>query len=462
MAKDSTPTSSKPTNDSSERQSRRRFLTQSAGVAAGMATSPLLMSRAHAAGDETIRIALIGCGGRGTGAVSQALSTKGPVVLWAMADIFPERIDDCLNALQRGVDKRYDRQASKGQGARVDVPPERRFVGFDAYKQAIDSGIDVALLTTFPHFRPEQFEYAVKQGKHVFMEKPVAVDAPGIRRVLAADKVAKSKNLKVVVGLQRHHNVLYQEVIQRLHDGAVGKPTLLRCYWNSSMPKSLQPRPEGMGEMEFQARNRYFFTWLCGDHIVEQHVHNIDVCNWVMGTHPVEANGMGGRQYRNGREHGEIFDHHFVEYTYEDGAKMYSQCRHIPDCWNKVAEDVLGTKGVAELSQRRCSITGTAGEWSKRRARDQGNPYQIEHDVLFDCIRNDKPHNEAEYGALSTMTAILGRMATYSGKVVRWEEAINSQLALVPDRYAWDGTPPVVPDRDGVYPCAVPGVTKAL
>jgi predicted dehydrogenase len=301
------------------------------------------------------------------------------------------------------------------------------------------------------------YEYAVEQGKHVFMEKPVATDAPGIRRLLAANEKAKKKNLKVVCGLQRHHQATYQETVNRIQDGALGDITLLRCYWNSGSAGGIAPRPENQSLMEYQFRNPYYFTWLSGDHIVEQHVHNIDVCNWVKGDHPVEANGMGGRQFRNGRQHGEIYDHHFVEFTYADGTKMYSQCRHIPGCWNSVSEHVLGTKGTAEIHRGR--ISGP----DKWRFRGQvGNPYQIEHDVLFDAIRNNKPHNEAEYGALSTMTAILGRMATYSGKVIRWDEALNSSQSLSPDRYAWDGTPPVVPDADGVYPCAAPGVTKVL
>jgi predicted dehydrogenase len=442
------------------RRTRREFLARSGAAALGAASATMVVPHVHAAGDETIRIALVGCGNRGTGAASQALSTEGPVVLWAMADLFQERIDGCLASLGRAAEGSYDRAARESLARRVDVPRERQFVGFDAFRHAIDSGVDVVLLTTFPHFRPEQFEYAARQGKHVFMEKPVAVDVPGIRRVLAADQVARQKNLKVVVGLQRHHDVIYRETVQRLHDGAVGRLVLLRCYWNCAMDRKLDERPEGMGEMEFQMRNRYFFTWLCGDHNVEQHVHNIDVCNWIMNAHPVEANGMGGRQYRNGREHGEIFDHHFVEYTYADGTKMFSQCRQIPGCWNTVSEHVHGTEGVAELSPARGRIAARGDDWSMRRAK--ANPYQVEHDVLFDRVRNDKRHNEAEYAAHSTMTAILGRMATYSGKVVTWDEAMRSERALVPDRYAWDGTPPVVPDENGEYPCAMPGATEPV
>ena len=438
--------------------SRRTFLRQSSGVVAGGALASAISARAYAAGDETIKVALIGCGGRGTGAATQALSTKGPVKVWAMADVFEDKIEASLKALTEGQESRYDRAEHQGFSAKVDVAPERRFVGFDAYKKAIDSGVDLVILTTYPHFRPMQYEYAAQQGKHVFMEKPVASDAAGIRRLLAANEQAKKKNLKVAVGLQRHHNRIYEETMKRLADGAVGDYVLLRCYWDSGWQGGCGLCPEGMTQMQFQLRNQYYFTWLSGDHIVEQHVHNIDVCNWIKGEHPTSAQGQGGRQYRNGREHGEIFDHHFVEFTYADGAKMFSQCRHIPGCWNSVTEHVLGTKGSAELN--RGVIESADGKWRFR--GEVPNPYQVEHDVLFDAVRNDKPHNEAQYGATSTMTAILGRMATYSGQMVGWDEAINSKLSLAPKAYTWDAEPPAMPDETGAYPCAMPGVTKVL
>jgi myo-inositol 2-dehydrogenase / D-chiro-inositol 1-dehydrogenase len=436
---------------------RRQFLARSAGTTATLTAASILAPSVHAASDDTLKVALIGCGGRGTGAAAQALNTQGSVVLWAVADLFADQIETSLQSLKSGG-QRYDRD-DQGFPDRINVPQERRFVGFDAFKKAIDSGVDVAILTTFPHFRPEHYEYAVQAGVNVFQEKPLAVDAPGIRRILAANEIALKKNLKVGVGLQRHHNEVYQETVPRIHEGALGDLMLVRSYWNGASRSVLKPR-DGLSEMEFQLRNKYLFTWLAGDHNVEQHIHNIDVCNWIMQGHPIEANGMGGRQYRNGREHGEIFDHHFVEYTYENGTKMYSQCRQIPGCWNSMSEAVHGTKGVADLSQRLSKITANGKEWTSRRRKT--NPYQIEHDVLFDAIRRNKPHNETEHSALATMTAILGRMATYSGKVVSWDDAINSDLALVPDRYAFDGTPPVVPNADGVYPCAMPGVTRAL
>ena len=213
-----------------------------------------------------------------------------------------------------------------------------------------------------------------------------------------------------------------------------------------------------MTEMYYQLRSAYYFTWLSGDHIVEQHVHNIDVCNWIMGDHPVEAQGQGGRQVRIGPLVGDIYDHHFVEFTYPDGTKMFSQCRHIPGCWNHVAEFAVGVSGKADVGGGKIE-TGD-DRWSYRGKKE--NPYQVEHDVLFDAIRNNKPHNEAEYGATTTMTAIMGRMATYSGQVISWDDAIKSEISLAPDRYAWDGTPSALPGKDGLYPCAIPGVTKVL
>lgn len=435
---------------------RRNFVR---GTGALLAASALPLARsAHAAGGDTLKVALIGCGGRGTGAAAQALSTSGSVQLWAMADLFSDKLEASLTALCTGQDAQYDQAARKGLAGKIAVPPERRFVGFDAYKQAIDCGVDVAILTTAPHFRPIHFEYAAQQGKHVFMEKPVAVDTVGIRRVLAAAETAKQKNLKVGVGLQRHHDALYQETVGRIQQGAIGDIVYLRAYWNGAGYRIRPGREPGMTEMTYQLRNPYHYTWISGDNIAEQHVHNLDVCNWIKGTHPVTAQGQGGRQLRIGPLFGDIYDHHYVEFTYADGSQLFSQCRHMPGCWGSVAEFVVGTKGKAEVNAGR--IETGADAWRYRGPKT--NPYQVEHDRLFEAIRNDKPHNEAEQGAFSTMTAIMGRMATYSGKVITWDEAFNSELALAPDRYDFDGTPPVLPGPDGIYPCAMPGVTKVL
>lgn len=443
---------------------RRAVLRGGAGLAAGVALTSFVKP-VHAASDDTLKIALIGCGNRGTGAASQALSTAGPVKLYAMADAFADRLEQSHELLKNGGNLRGS--AVEAQSSKVDVAPERRFVGLEAYKQAIDA-VDVAILTGPPGFRPEQFEYAVERGKHVFMEKPVATDGPGIRRVLAAAKVAKEKGLKVGVGLQRHHEPKYLETIQRLKDGAVGDFRMMRCYWNGLTAKVPYDRAL-LTELEYQVRNWYFFAWLSGDHIVEQHVHNLDVCNWLVGAPPVSASGVGGRQVRVGKDWGDIFDHHAVEYTYANGLKMFSVCRQIPGCEALVGEFVVGTKGEADVGNATITVDGQEA-WryprprlsSKAHFAEGMNPYQLEHDALFAAIRSDKPHNEVAAGAEATMTAILGRMATYTGRTVTWEEGINSETSLAPQGRTWDAQASTTPDAAGLYPLPLPGVKREV
>src|SRR5213593_1372170 len=431
---------------------RRDFLKKtSSAVAGGTLLGGLTLERsAFAAGSDTLRIALIGCGGRGSGAADQALSTSGGVRLVAMADVFEDRLQGSLRNLQ------------KQHADRVEVPQEHQFIGFDAYKQAIALA-DVVVLATPPGFRPIHFEEAVKQGKHIFMEKPVATDAPGVRRVLAAAEEAKKKSLKVGVGLQRHHQLGYIETLNRLWDGAIGDVVSMRCYWNGTTPW-VHPQAElekqygrKLTEMEYQMRNWYYFVWICGDHIVEQHIHNLDVINWVKKGHPIRAHGMGGVEVRKGPDYGEIFDHHAVEFEYADGSRCFSQCRHINGCWDDVSEHAAGTKGSVDISGH--TIRGE-NAW---RFRGGGkNPYQQEHDDLFEAIRNNKPYSEVEFGAHSTMTAIFGRMATYSGKVLEWDDAINSKLSVMPQRFAWDAETTNKPRDDGWYEHAVPGKTRVI
>lgn len=443
-----------------ERMNRRRFVSRVGGAAAAATvfTAATDLARfVHAAGSDLIKVALIGCGSRGRGAASQALATKGPVKLWAMADLFDDQIQKSLDLLTKGEQADYDRQAYAGFADRIEVPPDRRFVGFDAYQRAIQSGVDLVILATHQHFRPEHYEYAVRQGKHVFMEKPLAVDAPGLRRVLAANQEAKQKNLKVVVGLMHRHNLRIQETIRRLQDGAIGRIEYMRCLWNTGFLRDTQPRPPELTEMVYQLRNPYHFLWLSGDYFVDALIHNLDLCLWLKDTHPVSAQGVGGRQFRLPVQPGDTFDHHFVEYTFEDGVRMFAQCRQISGCWNRAGAYAHAPAGQADIAGARIE---TADKW-----QFQGripNPYQLEHDVLFDAIRNDKPHNETEYGAISTMTAIMGRMASYSGQMIEWEQAIQSQVSYKPDRYAFDATPPVVPGPDGLYPVAMPGIKKVL
>ena len=436
--------SDKKTNSGS---SRRDFIRGSAAVStAALAAQLGISSAAHAQGSEEVRIGLIGCGGRGSGAANQALSTSGKTRLVAVADAFEDRLNGSLGNL------------AKEHKEKVTVQADDKYIGFDAYQKLIDrSDVDMVILATPPGFRPIHFEYAVKKNKHVFMEKPVATDAPGVRTVLAAAEEAKKKGLKVGVGLQRHHQANYIDTVKALQDGAIGRIILLRAYWNNA-GVWVRPRQPNQTEMEYQMRHWSYFRWLCGDHSAEQPTHNLDVANWVMDAHPVIAQGQGGREVRKGKEFGEIFDHHMVEFTYADGTKLLSQCRHIRGCWSQVSEYCEGEKGKANIS-------GSIQQWAGGdvwRAKGGKNPYQVEHDNLFDAIRNNKPFNEAFYGATSTMTSILGRMCTYSGKEIKWDDAINSQISLMPKKFAWDAEPPVLPDKDGFYPVPVPGATKVV
>jgi predicted dehydrogenase len=436
--------------------SRRRFLqTTSTAMAGGVLLSALAPERfAHAAGSDELKIALVGCGGRGGGAAGQALSTYpiGPVKLVATADVHEDRMKVTLDNLK------------KQHAERVDVPPERQFLGFDAYKKAIELA-DVVILATPPGFRPMQFEEAVKAGKNIFMEKPVASDAAGVRRVLAAAEEAKKKNLKVGVGLQRHHQAGYIETLQRLHDGAIGDIVSMRAYWNGQRPwqkkradlEKQYGRP--LTEMEYQLRNWYYFTWIGGDHIAEQHIHNLDVINWVKKGHPVKARGMGGREINlGGSDDGVIFDHFACQFEYEDGSICYSECRHQPGCWNSVSEHVQGTKGRADVGGNK--IMGDE-QW-RYKAEGAKDPYQQEHDDLFTAIRQNKEYSEAVSGAESTMTAILGRMAAYSGKELDWAKALASKIELLPENLAWDAKPKDLPGPDGNYQRATPGKTDVV
>jgi predicted dehydrogenase len=437
-------------------QNRREFMKQGGVLAGGLIASPLL-SRANffSGADDTIKVALVGCGGRGTGAAMQALLTKQNVKLVAMADAFRDRLDDCYKALT--ADDISDWSGVKGNvKAKVDVPEERKFTGFDGYLKAIPLA-DVVILTTPPGFRPMHFEEAVKQGKHIFMEKPVATDPTGIRRVLAAAEEAKKKKLNVVVGLQRHYQNSYRELFKR--KDLIGDITSAQAWWNND-GVWVNARKEGQTEMEYQMRNWYYFVWLCGDHIVEQHIHNIDVVNWFKGSYPVKAQGMGGREVRKGKDNGEIFDHHYVEFEYADGSILNSQCRHIKNTMAKVDELLIGTKGKIFCGAGKITdLKGNALYAFDRKG--ENNPYQAEHDELFAAIaKGEYKFADADNGAKSTMTAILGRMATYSGQMLTWDRALNAPLDLMPKQFDWAAATPIVPGSDGMYQAAVPGVTK--
>jgi len=439
---------------------RRDFVKTSGLVAGSMMLAPNLVSaKAHIDGSDEIKVGLIGCGGRGTGAIVQALGSGQNVKLVAMCDAFRDNLDKCYKRITDPNFSDWSSDETKDLNPMIDVPEEHKFDGFDGYKKVIELS-DVVVIATPPGFRPQHFEEAIKQNKHVFMEKPVAVDAPGVRKVLEVAKEAKKKKLNVVVGLQRHYQKVYQEWVDMLHNGVIGDIVLSRVYWNSA-GVWVRPRQEGQTEMEYQMRNWYYFNWLCGDHITEQHIHNLDVGNWVKQAHPVRANGIGGREVRNGKDHGEIFDHHFVEFEYADGSIMSSQCRHIKGCMNRVSEAFHGTNGSAPKPG--VILTKSGYKLMDYNSKNDPNPYQVEHDLLFAAVANGEyKFADAENGAKATMTSILGRMATYSGQVVEWEDAINSNISLAPEKYAWDANPPVLPDANGYYAIPVPGITKVV
>ena len=442
--------------------SRRGFLKTSAVAAAGSSilTNLSPVRAAHVNSDETIRIGLIGCGGRGRGAADQAMNTAGPTKLVAVADAFDDNLKSAVGQLKRQ------------HGDKVDVPEDRQFVGFDAYTKVLEQDCDIVILATPPGFRPLHFEAAINAGKHVFMEKPVAVDAVGVRKVLDANQVAKSKNLAVAVGLQRHHEPIYIETIKRLQDGEIGRVVATRCYWNGD-GVWVRPRIDGQTEMEYQMRNWYYFNWLCGDHINEQHIHNLDVINWLMGGPPKMAQGQGGRQVRTGKEHGEIYDHHFVEFTYEkdgDRSVLLSQCRHIPNCWSSVSEYAHCADGWANIGDGKIFDSKGNLKWEYNRKSEDGkrknihDGHQDEHHDLFASLRKGEIPNEGDYGAHSTMTAVLGRLATYSGKEISYEDALKSELGISPVEtyHSFKDTPPILPNADMTYPIPMPGITKVL
>jgi predicted dehydrogenase len=370
-----------------------------------------------------------------------------------MADAFRDRLDNCYKTITSDDTEGGGKVNFKNK---IDVPEERKFTGFDGYQKAIALA-DVVILATPPGFRPIHFEEAIKQNKHVFMEKPVATDPAGIQKVLAAAAIAKQKKLNVVVGLQRHYQNSYKELYKR--KDMIGDITSAQAWWNND-GVWVRKRKYNMTEMEYQMRNWYYFNWLCGDHITEQHIHNIDVINWFKGGYPVKAQGMGGREVRKGKDYGEIFDHHYVEFQYADGSILNSQCRHQPKTMSRVDELLIGTKGkmqagAANLIDHKGKILY---QFDKK---TENNPYQTEHDELFAAIaKGEYKFADADNGAHSTMTSILGRMATYSGQIIEWDKAINSGISIQPKVYDWNAAPPVLPDDDGLYASAKPGVTK--
>ena len=419
-------------------------------AAAGLTLSSLART-AHAAGSDKIKVALIGCGGRGSGAIRNCLDADPAIHVVAVADAFEGPATNAAKSLKR---ERPDR---------VDIPAEHVFVGLDAFQKAIDCGIDMIVTATPPGFRPFIYNAAIKAGKHVFMEKPCCVDAPGFNLLNETNKLAEEKGLKVGVGFQRRHTPQFVETIEKIHAGGLGKLILIQAYWNGSGIWNRHRRP-GMTEMEFQVNNWYHFAWLSGDNICEQHIHNLDVCNWIMDGHPVEANGMGGctaRYTGDNKGTGQIFDHHFVEYTYKDGTKLYSQCRHMANTWEREGQNVYGTEGNSSVPGRIQKVTEAKPAVRTRRRSLFGDSMVQEHHDLIQAIKNNDKYVEGWHGATSSFTAVLGRMATYSGQVVKWDDAVAKGKSEFPKQLAWDAPAPVQKDADGNYPIPLPGQYKA-
>jgi predicted dehydrogenase len=445
-----------PTN-ASNFSTRRDFLRTSTTAVAGAALSGALARPGYAAEQNTIKIALVGCGGRGTGAAAQALSTRGPTKLVALADVFDHRLQGCLGQLKA-------RHANQ-----VDVPKERQFLGLDGFKKAIDAldKGDVVLLATAPAFRPIHFEYAVQKGVNVFMEKSFAVDAPGIRRVLRTGELATQKNLKVAGGLMSRHSRPLEEAMKQIHDGAIGD-VITGWAYRMHGPVGLGGR-SNLSELAFQIANYSCFTWLNGSFIVDWLIHNIDVCCWLKNGWPVSVQGMGGRQVRTDRD--QLFDHYFAEYTFADGMRVAAQGRHIGNCYDFFGVTVHGAKGSAVLGEgqprprlfKSHNQTSANLLWSYQ--GPESDQYQVEHDRLFAAIREDRPYNEAERCAKSCLAAIMGRMACESGKLITWEDALNSDLELAPGLEqiaSLDAPAPVMPDAQGHYPIGMPGTTRVI
>ena len=418
---------------------RRQFLKAGTAVTLGTMAAQLgVAQRAYAAENNTLKVGLIGCGGRGTGAAAQALTADANTELVAMGDAFADRLDSSLRNLKNNP-----------VGPRVKVDEEHKFVGFDAYKHVLDT-CDVVLLTTPPHFRPAHLKAAVLAGKHVFVEKPVAVDAQGVKSILETCELAKKKTLSIVSGLcwRYHHGM--QATFDQIHDGAIGDLVTMQCSYNT---RGLwkHPRQDGWSDMEYQLRNWLYYTWLSGDFIAEQHVHSLDKMAWAMqDEYPISCSGTGGRQTRTDEIYGNIFDHFAIVYEYANGVKAFSRCRQQDGCAVDVSDHIYGTKGRADVFAHAMLDHKGNTTWKHRKQRGD-NMYQNEHDEFFASIRGGNPINNGNYMAKSTMMAVMGRMAAYTGKEITWEQAMNSKLDLTPKKYEWGDLP--------TPPVAMPGIT---
>ncbi|HLO42322.1 MAG TPA: Gfo/Idh/MocA family oxidoreductase [Phycisphaerales bacterium] len=443
--------------------SRREFVRSAGAGAAGLAAlgiaAPSVLGAIsgagyHSRGADTIKVGLIGCGGRGSGAAVQALAADPGVVLWSMGDVFKDRLDGALGYLSTPSD-----DMPKEQAERVKVE-DRKFTGFDCYKQVIDSGVDVVLLCSYPCFRPQHLKYAIEKGKHVFAEKPVAVDAPGIRSVLETARKAREKNLACLIGFCWRYNTTVRDAFKHLHEGVIGDVVSVHTTYHSGT-LTRRPRQAGWSDLEFQMRNWWHFNWISGDHIVEQAVHAIDRLSWAMkDVLPRSVQCLGGRAARSGPEHGDVFDHFSAIYDYDHGVRAFHSCRQIDGCPSDNRDYVFGTKGngIIDGWSGNSPMQSRDGKvlWDgKGSSADVGKMYYDEHKELFASIRAGKPINDCERGANSVMMAIMARMAAYTGQTVTWDQAMKSELSLVPELHSLDQAPPPVE-------VPIPGKTKFI
>lgn len=422
--------------------SRRDFVKTSSAVVAGSALiSCKAVPRAYARGSDTIKVGVVGCGGRGTGAAGQALSADDGVVIWSMGDAFPDRL------------KRSKKNLVEHASDRVKVPAERSFTGFDAYKNVIDSGVDVVILATPPHFRPEHLAASVNAGKHVFCEKPMAVDGPGVRSVIDSVQKAKDNNTNLMSGFCWRYSLPERETYRRIHDGAIGDVQCVHTTYHTGTLGKQSRKPE-WSDTEWQMRNWWHFNWLSGDHIVEQSCHSVDKINWAMQNQtPLRATGLGGREAREGPESGNVFDHFAVIYEYPSGARCFNTCRQMPRCSNDNSDYIYGSKGTCMVNgwAPKHVITGQ-NEWSYE--GPTANMYQVEHNELMKAIRTGDVINDGDFMTQSTMMSIIGRMAAYTGQTVEWDDAMNSTERLGPTEYGWNELE--------VVPVPVPGRSRVI
>ena len=418
-------------------QSRREFIKRAGAATAGVSASLMASGNfAYAGGTDSLRIGVVGCGGRGTGAVRNAVESAEGIELWAMGDLFEDRLTRSQKLLREAIGDHYNVK-------------DRGFVGFDAYEKVLDTDIDIVLLTSPPGFRPHHLSAAVEADKHVFAEKPVAVDPAGVHMVIDAAERAEEKGLGIVAGTQRRHHPGYVEVMERLHDGAIGDIRSAHVWYNAAGFRDARERKPGMSDMEWQVRNWYYFNWLSGDHITEQAVHRIDLTNWALQNHPVKATGLGGRQARVDPSYGHIYDHFSVEYQYPNGEHVTHMCSQIEGSTWRVGEHFAGTEGHAKTSDRNIEIQGTY-DWTFE--EDVTNPYVQEHTDLIASIRDGAPLNEGRRVAESVLTGIMGREAAYTGQEITWEEINDPELDLAPKASRFRELP--------IPPVPTPGQTK--